>query len=245
MTDNTDKPLDGRVILITGGGGGLGSAVAQAAAQAGAELILCGRSQQPLNHTYDAIVAAGDPQPALFPIDFASASSTDYQRLADGIRADCGRLDGIVHLAAHFDGLRPFVDQSVDDFRRNLHVNLTAPFALLKACLPLLLESGTASVVFASDSVGAQHQPFWGSYGVAKAGLDCMLHMLAQELEHQPGLRFNAVDPGPTRTPLRKLAFPTDDPQARQPQAAASTFIHLLRPVSHDINGQILKPHAN
>lgn len=245
MTTTHNTQLADRVILITGAGGGIGSAVALAAAQAGAELILCGRTQAHLDATYDAIVAAGGPQPALFPIDFVAASNDDYNRLAEGIRSDCGRLDGIVHLAAHFDALMPFTDQTVDAFRRNLHVNLTAAFAITKACLPLLVESGDASVIFAADSAGAQRKPFWGGYAVAKAGLDCMMTILAQELEHQPGLRFNAVDPGPTRTKLRKLAFPRDDPDASTPQAVVPTFMYLLGPDSHDINGQTLHPGSS
>lgn len=236
----TDVDLSNRVILITGAGGGLGSVVATAAAQAGAELILVGRRLKPLEKVYDAITAQGGPEPALFPLDFTKAGADDYQRLIDGISNDCGRLDGIVHLAARFDGLRPLYDYDVADWQRSLHVNLTAPFAITESCIPLLRAAPDASVIFASDRTGRDAKPYWGAYAVAKAGLDTAVKLFAAEYEHLENLRFNAVDPGPLLTLLRKKAFPMDDPEGREPKVALAPFLHLLGPESRGTTGQIL-----
>lgn len=232
--------LNGRVILITGAGGGLGSAVARAAAKAGAELILVGRRVKSLEKIYDAIVADGSPEPALFPLDFTKAGADDYQRLVDGITADFFRLDGIVHLAAHFDGLRPLHDFDVANWQRALHVNLTAPFAITESCMPLLRAAPDASVVFAADHVGREAKAYWGAYAVAKTGLETTVKLFASEYEHVQHLRFNAVDPGPMLTALRKKAFPNDDPDARDPEVAVAKFLELLGPASRGISGRIL-----
>ena len=73
-----NKSLENKVILIVGAGGGVGSECALAAAKAGATVVLCGRSLPPLEKVYDAIVAAGGPEPALFPMDLAAAVDDNY-----------------------------------------------------------------------------------------------------------------------------------------------------------------------
>lgn len=234
--------LTDRTILITGAGGGLGSAVARAAAGEGAALILAGRQQRTLDAIYDTIIADGGSEPALFPVDFTKAAADAYDALAKGIETDYGHLDGIVHLAAHFQGLTPLGNLSVEEWQRALHVNLTAPFAVTQACLPLLQASPDASVVFAADPVGTEPQAFWGGYAVAKSGLDTLLALLVREHGHRDNLRFNAVAPGPTTTPLRARAFPAGDEQARPPTAAVPSFLHLLGPASRGVNGTTLSP---
>lgn len=232
--------LNNRVILITGASGGLGSALAPAAARAGAELILTGRRLKPLEAVYDAVVAAGGPQPALFPLDFTKAGADDYQRLIDGITADCGRLDGIVHLAASFTGLKPLHDYDMAEWQRSLHVNLTAPFTVTQACMPLLRAAPDASVVFVSDETAHQARAYWGAYAAAKVGSDTLYRMLAAEYRHVDNLRFNAVSPGPLATGLRKKAFPGDEPGASTPDAAVNAILHLLGPQGRASRGECL-----
>ncbi len=234
----TTADLDGRVILITGAGGGLGSVVAQAAAKAGAELILVGRRLKPLEQVYDTIVADGGKQPALFPLDFTKASADDYQRLVEGIQNDCGRLDGIVQLAAHFDGLKPLQDYEVADWQRSIHVNLTAPFAITQACLGLLRAAPDASVVFAADSIAQDAKAYWGAYAAGKCGVETLCSLFAAENRHVENLRFNCVDPGPLSTPLRGKAFPSDDPKARPAETAVASVLYLLGPASRGVSGQ-------
>src|SRR5699024_4819424 len=165
-----EKILDRRVILITGAGGGIGHHVARAAAAAGAECVLLGRQTRHLDTAYDAIVADGGHEPALFPLDLTRAGDHDYQRLADGIQTDCGRLDGIVHLATHFDGLMPLASHTVEQWRRTMHVNVTAAFALTQTCLPLLQDTGDSTILFAADRAAAC-KAFWGAYAASKAAL--------------------------------------------------------------------------
>lgn len=232
--------LAGRVILITGAGGGLGAAVARAVAGAGATVVLSGRREQSLAGVYDDIVTAGGPPPALFPIDFTTAADDQYQALADGIASDMGRLDGILHAAARFAGLTPLANLEIAEWQRALHVNLTAAFAVTRACLPLLIAAPDASVVFVSDRLARSPKAFWGPYAAGKAGLEVLLKVFAAEHGHRDNLRFNALDPGPLATPLRARAFPAGDPDARTPAAAVPDCLRLLGPASRGSNGRIV-----
>ena len=147
----TSDALKDRVVLITGAAGGLGRASALAAASSGASVILLGRKVRPLEKLYDEIAALGRAQPAIYPMDLSGASPNDYADLAATIEKEFGRLDGIVHAAAHFDSLRPATNIAADEWMKSLHVNVSAPFLLTQACAPLLAKSDAASVVFVID----------------------------------------------------------------------------------------------
>ena len=243
MTDtDSSRPLAGRVILITGAGGGIGASVARAIAAAGAECVLVGRRERTLTPVFDAIVADGSPEPALFPLDVTKAGEDDYQRLVDGIAADCGGLHGIVHLAARFDGLMPLATHPIDGWQRIMHINLTAAFALTQICLPLLQAADDSSVVFTVDEAAAQPKAFWGAYGVSKAGLTALVRLFAVEHAQSQRLRFNAIDPGPRDTSLRSSAFPADDTAARPVDELGARYVELLSEASRGTTGQIIDP---
>src|SRR5690606_15790753 len=148
----------------------------------GATLVLLGRRVPRLNRTSDAIEAAGGAQPALYPLDLAGATPSDYAELAERIDAQCGRLDGVLHAAAEFKGLTPLEITDPEDWLTALHVNLSAPLLLTQACLPLLKRSSDASVVFVLDDPERVGHAYWGGYGVAKHGLLGLVPMLAEEL---------------------------------------------------------------
>lgn len=234
--------LQDRVILITGATGGFGSALAEAAAAAGAQLVLVSRQQKKLEALSDRLTAAGGLAPCLFPVDFTRASGNPYQALAEGIEADLGRLDGVVHAAVRFQALTPLAGLELEEWQRALHLGLTVPFALTQACLPLLSQSPDASVVFMGDEVGRGDTAFWGGYAVAKAGLSALTTLFATEHGHREALRFNALRPGPMATPLRARAFPSRDDNAQPVDRAVSACLHLLGPSGRGINGQTLDP---
>ena len=221
------QPLAGRVVLLSGAHGGLGAAAAQACAAAGATLVLLGRRLPRLNRVYDAVAQAGH-EPLLYPLDLEGASPDDYAELADRLHAELGRLDGVLHCAAEFRGLTPLEHLDPAAFARAIHVNLTAPWWLLQACLPLLRQSADASVVLAVDDPARVGQAYWGGYGIAQQGLETLVAMLEAETAATP-LRVRALRPGPMRTPLRARAYAADgDRIAREPAVFAAACVEAL-----------------
>jgi len=233
--------LAGRSILVTGAGQGLGRAVALACARHGATVALHGRRQEKLEATYDAIKSAGGPEPAMIPLDLAAAGSAELEAMAQLLRKELGRLDGIAHCAAHFVPLGPLENQTLETWMTLLRVNLVAPFAITRACLPLLAAAPDASVVFTGESHGAHPAAYWGGFAVSKSGLGPLAHIWADERERAPGPRMNVLIPGPIASPQRSRSHPGEDPRAlRTVDDAARAFLFLLGPESRALTGKTL-----
>ncbi len=233
--------LDGRVVLVTGATGGLGSAAAQACARAGATVVLLGRKVPRLNRVYDAVAACG-PVPLLYPLDLEGATPDDYAEMAARVEGALGRLDGVLHCAAEFRGLTPLLHTDPAAFARALHVNLTAPWWLSQACLPLLAKAPDAALVFAVDDLARVSQAYWGGYGVAQHGLDALMRILHAECANS-SVRVCALRPGPMRTALRAKAYvEEDDRLARDPATYAEACVTLLSPAGAAHRGQVWSP---
>lgn len=226
------------VIIVTGAAGGIGSEVAKAYARQGATVVLLDKQLPALEQVYDAIVADGSPQPALYPLDLKGASAQDYQKLAERITDNFGRLDGLVHCAASLGQLAPAVHQDLKIWGETLHINLTAAFLLTQACLPLLQQTTSQSfIIFTTDS--NQNKAYWGAYGISKAGLENLCQQLSKELEAENKVRVCCLDPGQTRTALHARAYPAKDPkQLPEPAAAVPAYLYLASPHSEHLNGQ-------
>jgi NAD(P)-dependent dehydrogenase (short-subunit alcohol dehydrogenase family) len=233
--------LAGRVILITGAGAGIGRAAALACAGHGATVVLLGRTIPKLEQVYDAIEQTGGPQPAIYPMNLEGATPKDYQDLADTLGENFGRLDGLLHNAAELLLLSRIDDYDFETWYKVIQVNLNAPFLLTQACLPWLRRSSDASILFTSDRVAREGKAYWGAYGVAKAGLEGLMRILAQETETHSPIRVNSIDPGPVRTQLRAFAFPGEDPAALPPPAAIlPLYLWLLGPDSRGHTGHVI-----
>ena len=242
-TDYQPSPdlLAGRVILVTGAGQGLGRAVALACARHGASVALLGRKQEKLEATYDAITAAGGPEPAMIPLDLATAGTSELEAMAQLIRKDLKRLDGIAHCAVHFVPLGPLANQTLEQWTQILRVNLAAPFAITRACLPLLAAAPDSSVVFTGETHGRQPAAYWGGFAVSKSGLSTLAAIWADELERAGKPRMNVLIPGPIATPQRAKSHPGEDPASlRTPAAAALAFLWLLGPDGAKTSGKTL-----
>lgn len=230
--------LSGRNILVTGAGSGIGQAVAMAYARHGATVILLGRNEKRLAETYDAIEASGGPTPAIMKFDLEKAPSEDYYRLGETLHSEFGVLHGLVHCAAKLSLLSRIDDYDVETWNKVLQVNLTAPFILTQACLPLLRQADDASIIFTSDHIGRKGKAYWGAYGVSKAGIEGLMETLADELENSR-IRVNSIAPGPTQTSLRAWAFPGEDPSTLpKPESRTSSYLYLAGPDSIEVNGQ-------
>ena len=231
--------LEDRIILVTGAGSGIGAAVARACAGHGATVILLDRIVRDLERVYDAIESAGGPQAAIYPLNLEGAAEKDYLDLAATLEQEFGRLDGLLHNAALLGALIPIAHFEAELWYQVLQVNLNGPFLLTRACLPLLMNSDDAAILFTSDRTGRHGKAYWGAYGIAKAGLENMMQILADELETNTRVRVNSFDPGPVRTALRLIAYPAEDrSRLRTPEEVIDPLLYLLGPDSRGISGQ-------
>lgn len=230
--------LQGRTILVTGAGDGIGRAAAVSFGAHGATVVLLGRTLSKLERVYDAIEEAGGPQPALYPMNLEGASPKDYQELAERLAAEFGTLEGLLHNAAILPVLSRIDDYDIESWYKVMQVNLNAPFLLTQACLPLLRKARDASVLFTTDRVGRTGKAYWGAYGVSKFGLEGLMQILAEETAGGGTIRVNSIAPGPTRTSMRAFAYPGEDhTQVKLPETLMPRYLWLMGPDSFGTTG--------
>ena len=230
-----------RVVLITGASDGIGRSLARAAASHGARVILHGRNVKRLEAIYDTIVNAGCARPSIVPLDFEKAGPAEFDQLVGAIDKEFGRLDGLVHNAGMLGERAPIEHYDVAKWMRTLHVNLNVPFVLTQRCMPLLRKSDDPTIIFTSSGVVPRPRAYWGAYLVSKWASDGLMHMLADELESQPAMRVNSVNPGKVRTNMRLQAYPAEDRSAlADPDAIVAPYLYLLGPDSRGVTGQVI-----
>ena len=241
MFDYTARPdlLAGRIILVTGAGRGIGAAAARAYAAHGATVLLLGKTEANLVEVYDQIEAAGHPQPVVIPFNLETAEPHHYGELAALIETQFGRLDGLLNNASIIGPRTPLDQLSGEHFMRVMHINVNATFLLTSTLLPLLRLSSDASIAFTSSSVGRKGRAHWGAYGVSKFATEGLMQTLADELEGVAPIRANSINPGATRTAMRALAYPAENPQDNPaPEDIMPVYLYLMGPDSAGVNGQ-------
>jgi NAD(P)-dependent dehydrogenase (short-subunit alcohol dehydrogenase family) len=234
-----DGILKNRKIMVTGASDGIGRALAVHIAGLGAQVVLHGRNTSKLEAVYDEITKLGGaPRPSIAVLDLATADSDAYSSLVTSIEQEFGQLDGLVHNAGIL-GQRLSIEQyDIAEWQRVMHVNLTVPFVLTQALLPMLHQSVDPSIIFTSSGVGRVGKAFWGAYSVSKFGTEALSQILADENRHTP-LRVNCINPGPIRTGMRLAAYPAEDRDAlKRPEDIMATYVYLLGPDSQGVTGK-------
>jgi NAD(P)-dependent dehydrogenase (short-subunit alcohol dehydrogenase family) len=208
QTEN--RPLAGRIALVTGASRGIGAATAQALATDGAHVILTARSATDLEAVEDAIHAAGGSA-TIAPLDLIDGESIG--RLAQALASRWSALDILVLNAATLGSLAavPAIDSK--EFARQFTLNVAAPQALIAAFDPMLRASKDARVVALTSGVAAASpRAYWGAYGASKAALEVLIAAYGQEVRNVSAIRTHVVEPGATRTAMRARAYPGEDP---------------------------------
>jgi NAD(P)-dependent dehydrogenase (short-subunit alcohol dehydrogenase family) len=232
--------LQGRVIIVTGAGAGLGAVIAKAYAHFGATVILLSKTIAKLEKIYDEIIAAGDPEPLIYPVDLEGANITDYEKMAQGIEAQLGRLDGIVINAANLPTFTPFKHYDPELWGKVTMSNMQANFLLLRSCLPLLEQAADPAIIFSDHQ---SNKAYFGAFGVAKAGLAAMCDILADEYDTPKNfIRVNRIDTGPLRTQMRTLNFPGENPKTvAKPEAALGAYLFFMGADAENRTGEHIR----
>ena len=212
MSDST--PLSGRLALVTGASRGIGAATAEELASAGAHVVLVARTANALEDVEDRIDQSGGSA-TIAPLDLTDGNSIGKLAVAVGER--WGKLDILVLNAAMLGSLTPVQDIDPKEYSRLLSLNLLANQALIAAFDPLLRKAERADVVALTSSVGGEPRAFWGAYGSSKAALESLLGAYADETAFTHRIRVHVIDPGSTRTRMRAMAFPGEEPESVKP----------------------------
>jgi NAD(P)-dependent dehydrogenase (short-subunit alcohol dehydrogenase family) len=221
------KPLSEKLALVTGASRGIGAATAEALAAAGAHVILVARTGSALEEVEQRIHDAGGTA-TIAPLDLTEGESIG--KLAVAIAERWETLDILVLNAAMLGSLTPVQDIDPKEYSGLLSLNLLAPQALIAAFDPLLKKADRADVVALTSSVGSEPRAFWGAYGSSKAALETLLGAYADETAFTNRIRVHIVDPGATRTRMRALAFPGEEPESvKAPEVVAQAIVERLK----------------
>ena len=243
MSDYSPAPdfLNGKTILVTGAGDGIGKALAVSLADHGATVILLSRSLEKLEALYDEIEARHPGKVIIHPLNFSKATDADYKQLAESLNEQFECLDGLVHNAALLGARSPIEFYPEKDWAELMEVNVNAPFYLTRALLPALARSSDARLLFISSSVGRKGRAYWGAYGVSKFALEGLMQTLAEELEATSSIRVNSLNPGGTRTAMRRDAYPGEDPETvPTAESLMPAFLYLFSEEARPIHGKAL-----
>ena len=232
-----EKPLFGKIILLTGASRGIGRAAAIACAKEGAELIITGRTVGALEEVDDEIKKIGSKSTI---VELDSKDLPAIPRLAKAIHDKWGKLDGFIANAGQLGQMSPMPHIEPDAWDETILVNLTSVWHQIRNFDLLLRAAPSARVILMSSAAALGPRAYWGAYAVSKAGIEAMGRAWAAESE-KTKIKINMIDPGGTRTGMRAAAFPGEDPRTLPaPDAIAPAFLQLLSSNCQD-HGQLFQ----
>jgi NAD(P)-dependent dehydrogenase (short-subunit alcohol dehydrogenase family) len=219
-----------RVVLITGASGGLGTAVTRAFLDAGASVAAVSRSSPVLSGT----------ELRVLEISADLTVAAEAGRVVEEVRRRFQRIDALVHLLGGFEGGTPVARTGDDVWTRMLDLNLNAAFYMLRAVLPLMLESGHGRILAIGSRTAVEPAATLSAYGVSKAGLVMLVRTVAAEVRRS-GVTANAVLPSVIDTPANRAANPgADFSKWVQPESIARLLVWLASDAAADVNGAVI-----
>ncbi len=237
MTSDEKKILLGKVALVTGGSRGIGRAIAEAYALAGAKVFICGRDENKVTAAVEAIRHGGGD---IDGISGDIGNLEDVQRIVSVALRRFGTIHVLVNNAGILGPRETIANYPPDAWDEVLRINLTSLFLMTRAVLPAMMNQRSGSIINVTSGVGRRGRARWGAYAVSKAGLESFTQVLADEVT-QAGIRVNSVNPAATRTAMRAQAYPSEDPLTLPaPKEIVPVFLHLASDASAGVSGQAL-----
>lgn len=233
----------GAVALVTGGGTGIGRAIALALAEHHASLWLVGRRLAPLQAVAALVVAAGG-RARCWQADITNDADVDL--IARALAGEAGRLDVLVHSAGDIR-IGPVLSAPIEDFDAQYRVNLRAPYLLTQRLLPRLIDA-QGQVVFINSQAGLSASPNVSQYAATKFGLRALADSLRAEVNAK-GVRVLSVYPGRTATPMQALLHELegrdgyDAARFAQPEDVAALVVSALAmPRASEVTDLSMRP---
>jgi len=244
MTTGANFDLTGKVALITGGSRGIGLAIAEAYAAAGARVAVVGRKQETVDAAAEGLRrAGGDALGIAAHIGDGAAVTSLVERVAGHF----GGIDILVNNAATNPHFGPFLTAEDSHWDKILDVNVKGYFRVAKACIPHMRERGGGKIINMASVAGLGPQPMMGVYCVSKAAVLMMTEVLAAELAAD-NIQVNAIAPGFVKTKFSQVLWSTPDihdklvnavPQRRmaEPAELAGIAVYLASAASSFTTG--------
>lgn len=235
--------LEGKVVLVTGGGSGVGAAVARQFAQAGAQVVVVGRRAEQLQATCAAITSGAPARPIVADV----VDRAQVTALVEQIVSEFGRLDMLINNAGVNTPERRLEQLSAENWDYLMTVNATGAFNMIQAVLPQMRAQGDGLIINISSISGLRASTLAGAaYSASKHALNALSKVVGQE-EEQHGIRSTIISPGDINTPLLdKRPVPVSAEQRAkilQPDdiAAAVLFVATL-PAHVSVPELVIKP---
>jgi NAD(P)-dependent dehydrogenase (short-subunit alcohol dehydrogenase family) len=210
-------------ILITGAGGGLGSAVVEAFLATGATVYGADLSWRQQPHA----------NPRFHPIEANLAQRAECDRVAKL----AAPVDGLVHLVGGFGGGHPVAETEDETWEKMLDMNLRSAYSMFRAVLPQMLKAGQGRIVAVGSRAAAEPMPNFAAYSVSKAALVTLVKTVALEVKDS-GITANVILPSVIDTPANRAAMPSADPSKWvTPESIAGLLVWLVSDAARDVNG--------
>jgi 3-oxoacyl-[acyl-carrier protein] reductase len=215
--------LKGKVAIVTGGGTGIGRAVALALGAEAARVVICGRRAAPLEHVVNNIKALGGESLA---VSADIAKLADVQRLVDITLETFGKIDFVIGNAG-VSGGGYIHEHDIDAWDRVMAINLRGPFLLARVVLPLMRQQGGGHIINISSESGLEYYQGDGAYGVAKHALNVLGEFMQRE-NQEFGIRVNTICPGMVVTDMTQDSPGLDLEKCLRPEDIADLVLWLL-----------------
>jgi NAD(P)-dependent dehydrogenase (short-subunit alcohol dehydrogenase family) len=217
-----------KTMIVTGAAGALGAAVSRAACARGWNVVMVDRDRGGLERVFDSLGDDSPGAPVLYPMDLAGVTPDEIDDLLEAVHEAYGRLDAVIHCAAHFTGLTPLEHFDPAEWLMHMQSNVNAPWLLSARALRLLREAGSGKIVFVLEDLDKVGGPLWGAYGVSKHALAALVRQLAAEVRSS-GIEVRGVNPGPMQSALRTKVYHSEHPgKAPDPAQAAGQIVDYV-----------------
>ena len=218
--------MKNKVILITGANKGIGKTLSLEFSKMGVNIVLLGRNEESLDSVYDEIITTTSTKPLIIKCDLSDIDNKSAKQINDEIMGVYGRLDGVIFNAAKLGKMSTIEDYEEDIWKEVFNINLHSAFIISKEVLSALKAAPNGRIIFTSSGVAEVGKAFWGAYSASKFAVKGLAEILRDELDTTSNVKVFNYDPGKTRTSMRALAYPAENPQdLKEPKVLFNDYL--------------------